>query len=125
MKQKKRALADRASQLKRRGRLREASTKRAEVNSSRPETAPNERDQARMARDEAEANILQLVKIYEAMKPREAARIMEQLDIDIQVAVACRIRDGPDAGNFGSMSPGAAHNLVRTTGGKGGGEKEG
>src|SRR3546814_15560539 len=82
MKQKKRALADRASQLKRRGRLREASTKRAEVNSSRPETAPNERDQARMARDEAEANILQLVKIYQAMKPREAARIMEQLDID-------------------------------------------
>lgn len=43
--------------------------------------------------DEAEGQLKRLVKVYESMKPKDAARIFEQLDMDILLDVTARMRE--------------------------------
>lgn len=52
-----------------------------------------------------EAKLKSLVKIYETMKPKNAARIFEQLEMDILLDVVERMREAKTAVIFAAMDP--------------------
>ncbi|MET3824902.1 flagellar motility protein MotE (MotC chaperone) [Sphingomonas sp. PvP055] len=52
-----------------------------------------------------------LAKIYQAMKPAKAAMVFEQLDMDVQMKVAQRMRDRSTAMILASMTPKGAADL--------------
>jgi flagellar motility protein MotE (MotC chaperone) len=54
---------------------------------------------------EAEQKLRSLVKIYETMKPKDAAAIFEQLDIDILLDVVERMREQKMAPILANMNP--------------------
>ncbi|MEQ9640485.1 MAG: hypothetical protein RIM84_10735 [Alphaproteobacteria bacterium] len=58
--------------------------------------------------EEAEAKLKSLVKMYETMKPKDAARIFEQLDLDILLDVAERMREAKMAPIMAKMTPAKA-----------------
>jgi flagellar motility protein MotE (MotC chaperone) len=51
------------------------------------------------------ANMSSLVKIYEKMKPKDAARILEKLDMDILLDVVERMREAKSAPILSQMDP--------------------
>lgn len=53
-----------------------------------------------------------LAKIYQAMKPTAAALVLEQLDLDVQMRVAQRMRDRSTAMILAAMTPKAAAALT-------------
>lgn len=57
---------------------------------------------------EQEKKLQSLVKIYEKMKPKNAARIFEQLDMNILLDVVERMREAKTAPIFAAMSPAKA-----------------
>jgi len=57
---------------------------------------------------EQEAKLKSLVKIYETMKPKNAARIFEQLEMDILLDVVERMREVKTAVIFAAMDPSKA-----------------
>ena len=59
-----------------------------------------------------------LARIYQTMKPAKAARVFEQLELEVQVEVARRMRDRATASILGSMSPQAAARLSMAMAGK-------
>ncbi len=61
---------------------------------------------------EEDAKIKSLVKIYENMKPKDAARIFEQLDMPVLLLVADRMSERKIAPIFASMTPERAKQLT-------------
>ena len=61
---------------------------------------------------EEEAQLKSLVKVYEAMKPKEAARIFQELDLPILIAVAERMREVKMAPILARMDPSLAKDLT-------------
>jgi flagellar motility protein MotE (MotC chaperone) len=61
---------------------------------------------------ETNSQFASLVKLYEQMKPKDAARIFEKLDMSVQLAVATRMREQRMAAIMASMSPDAARALT-------------
>jgi flagellar motility protein MotE (MotC chaperone) len=59
-----------------------------------------------------------LARIYQTMKPAKAARVFEQLELDVQVQVAQRMRDRSTAAILAAMSPDAAARLSMAMAGK-------
>ncbi len=55
-----------------------------------------------------DAKIKSLVKIYETMKPKEAARIFEQLDLPVLLDVLEQMKELKTAPILASMEPGKA-----------------
>lgn len=55
--------------------------------------------------EEEEKRIVSLVKIYEGMKPQDAARIFDTLDLDILVAVMTRMSERKISPILAAMSP--------------------
>ena len=53
-----------------------------------------------------------LVRVYERMRPRDAARIIESLDISLQLEVASRMREIKIAAILSAMDPAAARELT-------------
>ena len=53
-----------------------------------------------------------LAKIYQAMKPAAAALVLEQLDLDVQMRVAQRMRERSTAMILAAMTPKAAAALT-------------
>ena len=53
-----------------------------------------------------------LARIYQAMKPAAAAVVMEQLDIDVQMRVAQKMRERSTAAIMGAMTPKGAAALT-------------
>lgn len=54
---------------------------------------------------EEEARIASLVKIYEAMKPKDAARIFDSLDMDVLMAVISRMSERKTSPIMAEMNP--------------------
>jgi flagellar motility protein MotE (MotC chaperone) len=52
-----------------------------------------------------------LARIYQSMKPAKAAAVFEQLDLDVQMKVAQKMRERSTAMILGSMTPRAAATL--------------
>jgi flagellar motility protein MotE (MotC chaperone) len=55
--------------------------------------------------DQEEKKLRSLVRIYESMKPKQAARIFEELDIDILIDVAERMNERKFAPILAQMNP--------------------
>lgn len=53
---------------------------------------------------ESEGQLKSLVKVYESMKPKDAARIFEQLDMDILLDVSARMREAKMAPVLAAMN---------------------
>ncbi len=62
--------------------------------------------------DEEKARINSLVKIYEGMKPKDAARIFNTLDADVLLQVVSRMSERKSAPIIASMDPPRARNLT-------------
>jgi flagellar motility protein MotE (MotC chaperone) len=62
--------------------------------------------------DEQEAKLKSLVKIYETMKPKEASRIFEQLEMPILLDVIERMKEAKAAPVIASMDPEKAKKLT-------------
>lgn len=58
--------------------------------------------------DEEARTYDQLARIYQSMKPKKAAVVFEQLDLDVQIAVARRMRERAIAQILAAMTPAAA-----------------
>ncbi len=59
----------------------------------------------------AEDQFDSLARIYQAMKPAKAAKVFEQLDLEVQLKVAQRMRDRSAAMMLAAMTPEAAAKL--------------
>lgn len=66
----------------------------------------------RQYNDQEDKKMLSLVKIYENMKPKEAAKIFEQLDMGIMLEVVERMKEQKVAPILAEMDPGKARNLT-------------
>jgi flagellar motility protein MotE (MotC chaperone) len=62
--------------------------------------------------DEEKARVASLVKIYEGMKPKDAARIFNTLDMDVLLNVVGRMSERKSAPIIASMDPARARNLT-------------
>jgi len=62
--------------------------------------------------DQQDAKMQSLVKIYEAMKPKDAARIMEQLDMNTLLIVAERMKERRLAPVMAQMNPEKAKDVT-------------
>lgn len=62
---------------------------------------------------EEDAKISSLVKVYEAMKPKDAARIFDELDMDILLLVVDRMSERRVAPVLAAMSPQKAKDLTQ------------
>jgi len=63
---------------------------------------------------EQEQKMQSLVKIYESMKPKDAARIFERLEMDILLEVVERMREQKTAAVIAEMDPAKAEALTTT-----------
>ena len=54
-----------------------------------------------------------LVRLYERMRPRDAARMIEDLDMTLQLEIATRMRSIKMAAILSAMDPVAARDLTR------------
>lgn len=62
--------------------------------------------------EEEERQLKSLVKVYEKMKPKDAARILEKLDMDILIAVTERMREAKVAPIMAQMNSAKAKALT-------------
>ena len=62
--------------------------------------------------EEEKARIASLVKIYEGMKPKDAARIFNTLDLDVLLHVVARMSERKSAPVIASMDPERARTLT-------------
>ncbi len=62
--------------------------------------------------EEEEGRIKSLVKIYEGMKPKDAARIFDTLDIDVLVAVISKMSERKIAPVMAAMNPERARSIT-------------
>jgi len=66
----------------------------------------------RQYNDQEDNKMRSLVKIYENMKPKEAAKIFEQLDMEILLEVVERMKEQKVAPILAEMDPGKARNVT-------------
>lgn len=59
-----------------------------------------------------EARIAQLVKVYETMKPKQAAEVFDRLDLDLLTKVASRMREAKMAAVLAAMDPEKARKVT-------------
>lgn len=59
-----------------------------------------------------DARIAQLVKVYEAMKPKQAAEVFDRLELDLLTSVASRIREAKMAAILAAMDPEKARKVT-------------
>jgi flagellar motility protein MotE (MotC chaperone) len=67
-------------------------------------------EKSRVERDDA--NWAGLVKVYETMKPRDAASIFNDMDMPVLLQIVDRMKEGKTAAIFGAMSPDRARLLT-------------
>lgn len=107
-----RNVSGKAQAVEMRERLLQATSNRlADQANTMPPQQPTEQN-APNGKAEPDESILQLVKVYQSMKPKAAARVFETLDIEIQVAVASKMRSQSMAKLMDAMTPNAASRLT-------------
>ncbi|GAB5349242.1 magnesium transporter MgtE N-terminal domain-containing protein [Alteriqipengyuania sp. 357] len=125
MGEKKKSANERERELDLREKALKASEQRLKANlANQPERSA--RDQraaaaaaARSDRESEQAETLdQLARIYQSMKPKQAAVVFEQLDIEVQIAVARKMRERSTANILAAMTPAAAARLSMALAGK-------
>lgn len=101
------------SDLEMRERLLEAAEKRVDGKIAELRALEARLKQLTGVQDEQAAKqFTSLVKVYETMKPKDAARIFEKLDLGVQLAVAHRMKETKMAAILAEMTPDAAKSLT-------------
>jgi len=127
MRQKKQTARERERALDLREQAIKASEKRLknDVESQQQQQAKTDAPAAAAAKgekaeevDEEAQTLDQLARIYQSMKPKQAAPVFEQLDIDVQLAVARRMRERSTAQILAAMTPEGAARLSMALAGK-------
>ncbi|HSB73583.1 MAG TPA: hypothetical protein VLT62_30010 [Candidatus Methylomirabilis sp.] len=68
------------------------------------------------ALSEKQGQVKRLARLYEGMRPKEAATVLEKLDRPLAAGVLSEIKDRQAAKILGAMSPGTAAELTRLLG---------
>ncbi len=105
----------RLREIEMRERLLAAAESRLKQTAATPaaQTAANTaRAQAQAGERDTGQRVVALVKLYQAMQPRAAARIFERLDENVQTAVALHMRERSMAAIMAEMNPDAATKLT-------------
>lgn len=112
LKQRDKAAAERARALELRERIVNATQARlkAQMATANPAAATAGGGMTG-APDAANEQYITLARIYQAMKPADAARVLEQLDIKVQTGIARQMRERSTAAIMGKMTPEAAGKL--------------
>lgn len=106
-------LDDREAQMDMREKLLEATELRMDGKIERLESLVAQIGALVSKHEEQEnAQLRSIVKVYENMKPKSAARILERLEMDIQVEVATRMKEVKMAPIMAAMSEEAARKLT-------------
>ncbi len=99
-------IEQRAAGLKQRETLLEAAEKRIDEKIAKLEVLQKAIEDLLIRRDEQEeAQLTSLVKIYENMKPKDAARIFEELDMAVLLDVIERMKERKTAPILAQMNP--------------------
>ncbi|MEW9854496.1 MotE family protein [Novosphingobium sp. M1R2S20] len=85
--------------------LREQAARAAEQRLQAGGAMPQQRAGGTEMRDPNEERFSELARIYQAMKPARAAVVLEQLEMDVQVEVARRMRERSTGQILAAMSP--------------------
>ena len=119
IKQRSEKATERARQLDLKEQVIKASEKRLEdkLKAGQADAAAVDAAQGDPAAEEADT-INQLARIYQSMKPKQAARVFEQLDMDVQIAVALQMRERATAQILAAMTPASAAKLSMALAGK-------
>ena len=120
---RKKTAKERARALELREQVVKATEKRLEANlKAKKEPAPQAQDKGNPAatdkQAEEAATVDQLARIYQSMKPKQAAIVFERLDIDVQIAVARKMRGRSTAQILAAMTPDGAARLSMALAGK-------
>ena len=111
----KQSLQERDKEAARRNRaldLREQAARAAEERLKSGLQAPAQAGMRAGAKPEPQDDQFEsLARIYQAMKPAKAAKVFEQLDLEVQMRVAQRMRDRSTAMILGAMTPEGAAKL--------------
>ena len=123
MGEKKKSATERERALDLREKALKASERRLRANVARQQANPAPERRAapdpKAAKETEEAEKLdQLARIYQSMKPKQAAAVFEQLDLDVQIAVARQMRERSTANILAAMNPAAAARLSMALAGK-------
>lgn len=103
----------RAQELERRRVLLEAAERRIQEKVAELEALKGEIEQLLLTKDEQEeSQLASLVKIYENMKPKEAARIFEELDMIVLLDVVERMKERKVAPILARMNPERAKEIT-------------
>jgi flagellar motility protein MotE (MotC chaperone) len=104
---------DDARQVELRERLAEASERRIDTKLMELRGLQAQQSQQQTVKvQETNQQFVSLVKVYEQMKPKDAARIFEKLDMGVQLAVATRMREQRMAAIMAEMTPESARALT-------------
>jgi flagellar motility protein MotE (MotC chaperone) len=110
---RRKALDEQVRKLDLRERLLDAAEKRLDGKMAELRKLETSLKQLSVARDEeTNKQMASLVKMYETMKPKDAARIFERLDLSVQLAVATRMKEAKMAAILADMSPDVAKVLT-------------
>jgi flagellar motility protein MotE (MotC chaperone) len=105
--------SDDSRQVELRERLAEASERRIDAKLMELRNMQAQQTQQQSVKvQEINSQFASLVKLYEQMKPKDAARIFEKLDMPVQLAVATRMKEQRMAAIMASMSPDSARALT-------------
>jgi flagellar motility protein MotE (MotC chaperone) len=106
-------ITDDSRQIELRERLAEASERRIDAKLMELRGMQAQQTQQQTVKvQETNSQFASLVKLYEQMKPKDAARIFEKLDMSVQLAVATRMKEQRMAAIMASMSPDSARALT-------------
>jgi flagellar motility protein MotE (MotC chaperone) len=106
-------VSDYSRQVELRERLAEASERRIDAKLMELRNMQAQQVQQQSVKvQETNSQFTSLVKLYEQMKPKDAARIFEKLDMSVQLAVATRMKEQRMAAIMASMSPDSARALT-------------
>lgn len=113
MTERDRTAKERARALELREKAIRASEKRLEANAQaqQQQKAPKAGPVAQSGTEAESATLDQLARIYQSMKPKQAARVFERLAIDVQVGVARKMRERATAQVLAAMTPDGAARL--------------
>ena len=99
--------------------LREQAARAAEARlTTQMQTRPPADSRANARPDPQEDQFDSLARIYQAMKPAKAAKVFEQLDLEVQLGVAKRMRDRSTAMLLAAMTPEGAARLSMALAGR-------
>jgi flagellar motility protein MotE (MotC chaperone) len=113
LQERRRELDKRAHDLDMRESLIKAAEKRVEARLGELKALETRAGEASSARDQAQAQQFKtLVTMYETMKPKEAARIFDRLDLAILVEVATQMNPKKMSDVLAQMGPEAAERLT-------------